>query len=117
MQIPLLLDRSRSETLTTQLVDQLREAIRRGRIPTGARLPSSRVLADERNRTPPLKQTGGGTMLNHTDAHRDCSRSEIGELRAGAVAANPGVGPVGNLALVVGNIRAPGSGTTAVLVW
>ena len=47
MQIPLLLDRSRSETLTTQLVDQLREAIRRGRIPTGARLPSSRVLADE----------------------------------------------------------------------
>src|SRR5271170_8105367 len=47
MQIPLLLDRSRSETLTTQLVDQLREAIRRGRIPSGARLPSSRALADE----------------------------------------------------------------------
>jgi GntR family transcriptional regulator / MocR family aminotransferase len=47
MQIPLLLDRSRSETLTTQLVDQLREAIRRGRIPPGARLPSSRALADE----------------------------------------------------------------------
>jgi len=47
MQIPLLLDRSRSETLTTQLVDQLPEAIRRGRIPSGARLPSSRALADE----------------------------------------------------------------------
>jgi GntR family transcriptional regulator/MocR family aminotransferase len=47
MQIPLLLDRSRSETLTMQLVDQLREAIRRGRISPGARLPSSRVLADE----------------------------------------------------------------------
>ena len=59
MQIPLLLDRSRSETLTTRLVDQLREAIRRGRISPGARLPSSRVLADERNRTPLLKQTGG----------------------------------------------------------
>ena len=47
MQIPLLLDRSRSEPLTTQLVDQLREAIRRGRIPSGTRLPSSRALADE----------------------------------------------------------------------
>ena len=47
MQIPLLLDRSRSETLTMQLVEQLREAIQRGRIPPGARLPSSRVLADE----------------------------------------------------------------------
>ncbi|HMD63680.1 MAG TPA: hypothetical protein VKF83_06865 [Stellaceae bacterium] len=58
MQIPLLLDRSRSETLTTQLVDQLREAIRRGRIPTGARLPSSRVLADERNRTPTPEANG-----------------------------------------------------------
>lgn len=47
MQIPLLLDRSRSETLTAQLVDQLREAIGRGRIPAGTRLPSSRVLADQ----------------------------------------------------------------------
>ncbi|MGC1884805.1 MAG: aminotransferase class I/II-fold pyridoxal phosphate-dependent enzyme, partial [Stellaceae bacterium] len=47
MQVSLLLDRSRSETLTMQLVEQLREAIQRGRIPPGARLPSSRVLADE----------------------------------------------------------------------
>ena len=47
MSIPLLLDRSRSETLTTQLVDQLRDAIRRGRIAPGARMPSSRSLADQ----------------------------------------------------------------------
>ncbi|HEX3954747.1 MAG TPA: PLP-dependent aminotransferase family protein, partial [Stellaceae bacterium] len=47
MQIPLLLDRSRSDSLTAQLVDQLREAIRRGRIPPGTRLPSSRALADQ----------------------------------------------------------------------
>src|SRR5271156_5890805 len=47
MSIPLLLDRSRSETLTTQLVDELRDAIRRGRIAPGARMPSSRSLADQ----------------------------------------------------------------------
>jgi len=47
MPIPLLIDRSRSETLTAQLVDQLREAIRRGRISPGARMPSSRHLADQ----------------------------------------------------------------------
>src|SRR5271170_2637400 len=47
MSIPLLLDRSRTGTLTTQLVDQLREAIRRGRIAPGARMPSSRSLADQ----------------------------------------------------------------------
>jgi rubredoxin len=44
MPIPLLIDRSRSEKLTAQLVDQLREAIRRGRIAPGARdldLPTS----------------------------------------------------------------------------
>ena len=45
--IPLLLDRSRSETLITQLVDQLREAIARHRIAPGERLPSSRCLADQ----------------------------------------------------------------------
>ncbi|HEV8027677.1 MAG TPA: aminotransferase class I/II-fold pyridoxal phosphate-dependent enzyme [Stellaceae bacterium] len=45
--IPLLLDRSRSETLIAQLVDQLREAICRGRIAPGERLPSSRSLADQ----------------------------------------------------------------------
>ena len=45
--IPLLLDRARAETLTTQLVDQLREAICKGRIAAGARLPSSRSLADQ----------------------------------------------------------------------
>src|SRR5277367_1923381 len=47
MSIPLLLDRSRTGTLTTQLVDQLREAIRRGRIAPGTRMPSSRSLADQ----------------------------------------------------------------------
>lgn len=45
--IPLLLDRSRSETLIAQLVDQLRDAIGRGRIAPGERLPSSRSLADQ----------------------------------------------------------------------
>ena len=45
--IPLLLDRSRAETLTDQLVDQLREAISKGRIAPGARLPSTRCLADQ----------------------------------------------------------------------
>jgi GntR family transcriptional regulator/MocR family aminotransferase len=47
MQIPLLLDRSRSETLTAQLVEQLRDAIRRGRIPAATRLPSSRELSEQ----------------------------------------------------------------------
>jgi GntR family transcriptional regulator / MocR family aminotransferase len=45
--IPLLLDRSRSTTLTAQLADQFREAICRGRIAAGSRLPSSRGLADQ----------------------------------------------------------------------
>lgn len=47
MQIPLLLDRTRSTTLTAQLVEQLRDAIAQHRIPPGARLPSSRELADQ----------------------------------------------------------------------
>ena len=45
--IPLLLDRARTDTLTEQLIDQLREAIRRGRVAPGERLPSSRQLADQ----------------------------------------------------------------------
>jgi GntR family transcriptional regulator / MocR family aminotransferase len=47
MQIPLLLDRSRPESLTTQIVEQLRDTIRQGRVAAGARLPSSRKLADQ----------------------------------------------------------------------
>jgi GntR family transcriptional regulator/MocR family aminotransferase len=47
MQISVLLDRSRPETLTTQMVDQIREAIRCARIPPGARLPSSRRLSEQ----------------------------------------------------------------------
>ncbi|HUN52163.1 MAG TPA: aminotransferase class I/II-fold pyridoxal phosphate-dependent enzyme [Candidatus Sulfotelmatobacter sp.] len=47
MPIPLLLDRSRAETLTDQLVGQFREAIGKGRIAPGARLPSTRALADQ----------------------------------------------------------------------
>jgi GntR family transcriptional regulator/MocR family aminotransferase len=47
MQIPVLLDRSRTEALTGQLVAQLRDAIRRDMIPSGTRLPSSRRLADQ----------------------------------------------------------------------
>lgn len=45
MQLPVLLDRSRPETLTGQLTAQLRDAIRRGLVRPGARLPSSRELA------------------------------------------------------------------------
>jgi GntR family transcriptional regulator/MocR family aminotransferase len=47
MQIPVLLDRSRNEALTGQLVAQLRDAIRRDMIPSGTRLPSSRRLSDQ----------------------------------------------------------------------
>jgi GntR family transcriptional regulator / MocR family aminotransferase len=47
MQIPVLLDRSRREPLTSQLVEQLRDAIRHARIRAGTRLPSSRRLAEQ----------------------------------------------------------------------
>lgn len=47
MQLLILLDTTRGETLTDQLVGQIREAIRKGRIARGARLPSSRNLADQ----------------------------------------------------------------------
>ena len=47
MQLLILLDNTRRETLTEQLVEQIREAIRKGRIAQGARLPSSRNLADQ----------------------------------------------------------------------
>jgi GntR family transcriptional regulator/MocR family aminotransferase len=47
MQIPLLLDRSRPVTLAVQIVEQLRDAILQGRIAPGARMPSSRKLADQ----------------------------------------------------------------------
>jgi len=47
MQIPVLLDRSRREPLTNQLIDQLRDAIRQARIRPGTRLPSSRRLSEQ----------------------------------------------------------------------
>jgi GntR family transcriptional regulator / MocR family aminotransferase len=47
MQIPVLLDRSRREPLTNQLIEQLRAAIRHARIRPGTRLPSSRRLSDQ----------------------------------------------------------------------
>ena len=47
MQIPILLDRTRSDPLTTQLVEQLRDAIRHVRIAPNARLPSSRRLSKQ----------------------------------------------------------------------
>jgi GntR family transcriptional regulator / MocR family aminotransferase len=47
MQLSVLLDRSRPESLTTQIVDQIREAIRCARIGTGTRLPSSRRLSEQ----------------------------------------------------------------------
>jgi len=47
MQIPLLLDRSRPASLTSQIAEQLRDAILQGRIAPGARMPSSRKLAEQ----------------------------------------------------------------------
>ena len=47
IQISLLLDRARADTLTAQLVSQLRDAIRVGRIAPGVRLPSSRRLSEQ----------------------------------------------------------------------
>lgn len=47
MQIPVLLDRSASAGLVSQIAAQLREGIRIGRIPDGARLPSSRRFAEQ----------------------------------------------------------------------
>ena len=47
MLISVLLDRSRQESLTTQIVDQIREAIRCMRIGPGTRLPSSRQLSEQ----------------------------------------------------------------------
>ena len=47
MQLLILLDRTRHESLTEQLVEQIRQAIAKGRIARGARLPSSRNLADQ----------------------------------------------------------------------
>jgi GntR family transcriptional regulator / MocR family aminotransferase len=47
MQISVLLDRSRPDSLTTQMVDQIRDAIRCARITPGSRLPSSRRLSEQ----------------------------------------------------------------------
>src|SRR5271167_3017706 len=47
MQLPVLLDRSRTDSLTSQLAEQLRDAIRRNRIGGGTRLPSSRRLSEQ----------------------------------------------------------------------
>jgi GntR family transcriptional regulator / MocR family aminotransferase len=47
MQIPLILDPSTDRSLTSQLVGQLRDAITRGRIARGTKLPSSRRLSEQ----------------------------------------------------------------------
>src|SRR5260370_8283916 len=47
MQIPLILDPSTDQSLTSQLVGQLRDAITRGRIARGTKLPSSRRLSEQ----------------------------------------------------------------------
>jgi GntR family transcriptional regulator/MocR family aminotransferase len=47
MQIPLTLDQSAEQSLTAQLAGQLREAIVRGRIARGTKLPSSRRLSEQ----------------------------------------------------------------------
>ncbi|WP_022723233.1 aminotransferase class I/II-fold pyridoxal phosphate-dependent enzyme [Rhodopseudomonas sp. B29] len=47
LQISVHLDRTRADTLTTQIVDQIREAIRCSRLLPGLRLPSSRQLSEQ----------------------------------------------------------------------
>jgi GntR family transcriptional regulator / MocR family aminotransferase len=47
MQMPLVLDPSAGQSLTSQIVEQLRDAIRRGRITRGTKLPSSRRLSEQ----------------------------------------------------------------------
>jgi GntR family transcriptional regulator/MocR family aminotransferase len=47
MQLPLLLDRSRTAGLTTQIIEQLRRAIETGRIGLGVRLASTRRLSEQ----------------------------------------------------------------------
>lgn len=47
MQISILLDRARPDSLTTQMVDQIREAVRCARLGLGTRLPSSRQLSEQ----------------------------------------------------------------------
>ena len=47
MQLPLLLDRAGGESLTDQIVRQLRHAIGDRCLPRGAQLPSSRRLAEQ----------------------------------------------------------------------
>jgi len=47
MRIPIALDRGGARPLAGQLADRLADAIREGRIPPGARLPSSRRLSEQ----------------------------------------------------------------------
>src|SRR5260370_41052563 len=47
MHIQLILDPSGDQSLTSQLVGQLRDAITRGRIARGTKLPSSRRLSEQ----------------------------------------------------------------------
>ncbi len=47
MRIPVGLDRSSPRPLARQLADELRDAIRQGRVPPGARLPSSRQFSEQ----------------------------------------------------------------------
>src|SRR5215468_9291107 len=46
VELPLTADRADQGSLTSQLVDQLREALVDGRLATGERLPATRTLAD-----------------------------------------------------------------------
>ena len=47
MQVPVMLDRSRGDALTDQIVEQMRHAIAHARLPEGTRLPSSRRLSEQ----------------------------------------------------------------------
>src|SRR5215510_6171325 len=46
LELPLTADRADQGSLTSQLVDQLREALVDGHLATGERLPATRALAD-----------------------------------------------------------------------
>jgi GntR family transcriptional regulator/MocR family aminotransferase len=84
------LDRSRPRGLRAQVEDELRDAIRAGRLPPGALLPSTRALAQD------LGVTRGVIV----DAYDQL-------IAEGYLAARPGSGTVVNAAAVRPAVRAP----------
>jgi GntR family transcriptional regulator/MocR family aminotransferase len=62
MLIPLLLDRGATVTLERQIAAQIAELMRGGRLRPGARLPSTRVLADDPAGLPALRAAIAGML-------------------------------------------------------